>query len=229
MPIGPAVMKTRSISILIADAQFLVRLGLRRLIEGRSSMRIVGEVWNSEDLYEAASKYRPDIVIFDPDEPTNFSISDIAHVRAISPSTNFLVISANTDRVAIFDVLQSGGLSFLTKMCDEDEILGAVVATSKGEKFLCNKVIDIILEKHLPKEEATCAPTHLTRREEEVVRLTAGGMSAQQVAEKLFLSKHTVYTHRKNIMKKLGVHSVSEVILYAVNNGLVQQDTAMNT
>ncbi len=192
-------------------------------------MRIVGEVWNSEDLYEAARRFRPDIVIFDPDEPTNFSISDIAHVRTISPTSNFLVISGNTDREVIYNVLQSGGLSFLTKMCDEDEILGAVIATSKGEKFLCNKVIDIILEKHLPKEETTCAPAHLTKREEEIVRLTAGGMSAGQVAEKLFLSKHTVYTHRKNIMKKLGAHSVSEVILYAVNNGIVPQGVAADT
>jgi len=86
-------------------------------------------------------------------------------------------------------------------------------------------VIDIILEKHLPEEEETCAPTSLTVRELEIVRLTAQGQKAKEVAAQLFLSTHTVYTHRKNIMKKLGVNSASEMIVYAINNGLVQPTT----
>jgi DNA-binding NarL/FixJ family response regulator len=214
-------VKASPINVVIADSQFLVRVGLRHLFQQNERINVVDDAVTSDELMESVGRHHPDVVIFDHDNPASFKVSDIREVRTISPSTNFLIISADIARDSVFEVLQSGGLSFLTKECDEEEILGAVIATAKGEKFLCNKVIDVILEKHLPDKEATCAPSNLTVRELEIVELTARGHTAKKVAEELFLSTHTVYTHRKNIMKKLGVSSASELIVYAINNGLV--------
>jgi len=210
----------KSINIVIADSQFLIRLGLRSLFKEHHKIKVVDEAGDSKELLEAVSTHKPDVIIFDYDK-THFSISDISDVKKISPASHFLIISADNQKDSVFRVLKSGGLSFLTKECDEEEIIGAVLATAKGEKFLCNKVIDIILEKHLPEEEETCVPANLTVRELEIVKLTAQGNTANKVAEQLFLSTHTVYTHRKNIMKKLGVKSASGMIVYAINNGLV--------
>ncbi|MEZ5001795.1 MAG: response regulator transcription factor [Chitinophagales bacterium] len=213
-------MKAKPISVVIADSQYLIRLGLRHLFEGQSRINVVDDATRSDELMEAVLEHSPDVVIFDHDKPSHFKMEDISAVKRISPHTNFLIISSDDKKESIFRVLQEGSLSFLTKECDEEEIISAVIATSKGEKFLCNKVIDVILDKHVAKEEQTCAPTNLTTRELEIVKLTAQGLSAGKVADQLYLSPHTVYTHRKNIMKKLGVNSASELIVYAINNGL---------
>lgn len=215
-------MKAKPVNVVLADSQYLIRLGLHHLFQSHGRINVVGEAENSEELHEAVKVLQPDVVIFDYDDDEAFNIEDISISKKINPETNFLIISRDNKKDSIFQVLQSGGLSYLTKQCDEEEIMGAVIATAKGEKFLCNKVIDIILQKHMPAEEATCAPSNLTVRELEIVKLTANGLTARKIAEKLFLSTHTVYTHRKNIMRKLGVHSASELIIYAMNNGIIE-------
>ena len=215
-------MKAKPIDVVIADSRYLIRVGLCHLFEGHDRIKVVDEVVSSDELMTSVREHQPDVVIFDDDKPSYFKVSDIPEAKEISVETNFLIISGDYDKQSVFNVFQSGGLSFLTKECDEEEIINAVIATSKGEKFLCNKIIDVILEKHLPEEEQDCAATSLTVRELEIVQLTASGMTAKKVAAQLFLSPHTVYTHRKNIMKKLGVRSASELIVYAINNGLIQ-------
>lgn len=213
-------MKAKPVHVVLADPQYLIRLGLRHLFEGHPKIRVVDEAANSAELLDSVRTHHPDVVIFDYLRTPAFSIEDIAAVCKASPTSRFLVISDDSAKDSIFAALQSGALSFLTKECDEEEIVSAVIATSRGEKFLCNKVLDIILGKSLQEEDGTCSPTNLTVRELEIVKLTAQGHTARQVADKLFLSTHTVYTHRKNIMRKLGVNSASEMIVYAVNNGL---------
>lgn len=212
------------ITILIADAQILVRLGLRNLLGKQKDFKIVGEAATTDELLALAAKHRPDVVIFDYLSPRNFSVGDIAALRKLSPGSQFLIISSDESRDNIFKVIESGAISYLTKECDKDEIIGAIQATAKGEKFLCHKVIDIIIEKHLHGEEDECKPINLSMRETEIIKLTAKGWAAKTIAKHLFLSTHTVYTHKKNIMKKLKINSSSEMIVYAIQNGLVTKE-----
>jgi DNA-binding NarL/FixJ family response regulator len=121
----------------------------------------------------------------------------------------------------LFAAVACGVTSFLTKTCDETEIFSAVRAAAKREKFFCSKVLDVLLEKHFPGTD-NCAATELSVRETEIVRLVAEGYSSKDIAKMLFLSPHTVHTHRKNILRKLGIGSTSELVLYAVNTGLVK-------
>ena len=213
-------MRAKPINVTIADSQTLIRLGLRHLFENHSRINVISEAESSEELLEVVQERSPDVIIFDHDKPSHFAIEDITRGKAMSPDSQFLIISADSSKNTVFNVLKAGGLSFLTKECDEDEIISAVIATSRGDKFLCNKVIDIILEKEVDPDDVSCAPANLTAREVEIVQLTAKGYTAAKVADELFLSPHTVYTHRKNIMKKLGINSASELIVYAVNNGI---------
>jgi len=212
----PAFAET--ISIVLADAQFLIRLGLKQILSGNERFQIVGEAGDSDELLHLVQKHLPRVVIFDHHHPLLFQIENIVQSKALSPNTNFLIISADTNKERIYHILDLGGIGYLTKECESEEILSALQATAKGEKFLCHKVIDIILEARNTKEEDI--RTILSQREIEIIQLTGSGLSAKQIADKLFLSPHTVYTHRKNIMKKLHVNSASEMVLHAINAGI---------
>ena len=212
----------QSIRLLLADSQYLIRLGLKSLVARNRHIKIVGESSNTEELLKKVHDLQPDVVLMDYKNSHHFNLEDVKEVKAISPSSKLLIISSDDDKDNIFKVIEYGINSYLTKECSEEEIMNAIVATAKNEKFFCNKVLDIILAKHLSKEEDDCAPTELTVRELEIVGMIAEGHSTKDIAEELCLSTHTVYTHRKNVMRKLNVNSASELILYAINTGLVR-------
>jgi DNA-binding NarL/FixJ family response regulator len=208
-------------TILLADAQYLVRVGLRCILAKHPDFEVVGEVANDEDLAAALQALQPDVVILDYDGPDNFSQDSIGTIAAHSPAPKILIISEDRDKNSIFKVLERGVQSFLTKTCDEQEIADAVRAAVKGDKFFCTRIVDILLEKSFGKTDS-CAPTPLSPREIEIVQLVAKGYIAKEIGDLLHLSTHTVYTHRKNIMKKLQLQTPSELMLYALNNGILE-------
>ena len=212
--------KMESFSIVIADAQYLIRVGLRHILMANPACKVVAEVTDENALLAALKAHRPKVLVIDYAQTESFSPDTIQKIKTASPRTNILVISGDEDKKTIFQVLESGVNSFLSKQCDEKEILGAVLATAKGEKFYCTNVLNYLLEKSFPKEQE-CKPLPLTPREIEIVQLVSSGLIAKEIAGKLNLSTHTIYTHRKNIMKKLGINSTSELVLYAVNEGIV--------
>jgi DNA-binding NarL/FixJ family response regulator len=212
------------ISVVLADAQYLIREGLKNLLCSTKDVRIAGEATTSAELIQLIHDRKPDVVIFDYNNNKNFGVEDIQIVKRISPDTNFLIISSDDTKSTIYKAIELGAVSFLTKECDKDEIIGAVYATARKEKFLCHKIIDIIIEKHIHTDEDTCKAFNLSLRETEIIKLTAKGWTAKTIAGHLFLSTHTVYTHKKNIMKKLKINSSSEMIVYAIQNGLVTKE-----
>lgn len=212
------------IKIVIADAQYLIRIGLKNLLSSTKEFSIVGEATNSEQLLDLVKSFHPEVVIFDYNSEKNFILDDIKQIRKSSPKTNFLIISADESKPNIYKAIELGAVSFLTKECDKEEIVAAIYATAKGEKFLCHKVIDIIIEKHMHTDEDNCKAFNLSLRETEIIKLTAKGWTAKTIAGHLFLSTHTIYTHKKNIMKKLKINSSSEMIVYAIQKGLVTKE-----
>lgn len=215
---------TPKIKILIADTQILVREGLKCLMCKYKNIEIVGEVANSKELILSSKKLQPDVIMFDYWHPTAFDIDDITLVKNVSPKSQFVVISADNSKKNILKVIEKGVLSYLTKECDEEEIIGSIRAVLKKEKYLCHKVIDIIIDKHTHQEEDICKAFNLSSRETEIIKLTAKGWDAKTIAEHLFLSTHTIYTHKKNIMKKLDINTTSEMIVYAIQNGLAEKE-----
>ncbi len=212
------MIKTR---VLVADTHYLVRVGIIELLNNDDRFESVGECVDSNELRELLEQTRPDIVIMDYAQKEFFSLDDIRYIHEEYPKTKILIITADQLSDNIFQAIKYGAISFLTRDCDQDEILSALLSTAKNEKFICHRVVDIIINKNMDEEEPDCSGVKLTARELEVIRLTAEGLSAKEIAGKLFLSLHTVYTHKKNIMKKLNLSSSSEIILYAINNGLV--------
>jgi len=208
-------------TIAIADAQYLIRVGLRHLIEEFEQFEIVGEAGCEKELIKILEHHSPDVVILDYQQPKNFDLSSIEKIKSTSPESKILVISGDNEKENIYQVVQNGVSSFLTKSCDEEEIINAIKATAKQEKFFCNKILNFILEKSFAKPEDG-SPIPLSSREIEIVRLVVDGKIAKEIASELNLSTHTIYTHRKNIMNKLELKSTSELVLYALEKGIVK-------
>lgn len=216
-------MSNRVIQIAVADAQILVREGMKAMLASKSTMRIVAEASDRQELTALLNSHNPDVLALDYSAGDKFSPQDVAIIKDQRPLTEVLIISADLDRDKVRTAMKLGAKGFLTKDCGEMEILGAIEATARGEKFFCNKVLDIVLEREeiWSADAGPCDPVNFTNRESDIIRLMAQGRNAQEIATELSLSVHTVYTHRKNIHKKLGVSNATEVILYAIRSGLV--------
>ena len=210
-----------SISIVIADAEHLVRRGMRDLFSEIEDFNILSETENEEELIEEVQKHQPQVVILDHNQPKHFRPETVKQVKTIAPKSNILIISNDEDKKVIYQILEAGVKSYLTKTCDEEEVLDAVRATAKGDKFFCSRVLDFLWEKSFAKESEDTVVSPLSNREVEIVKLVAKGLIAKEIASELNLSTHTVYTHRKNIMKKLKLGTSTELVLYAVNHGIV--------
>lgn len=208
-----------TISTIIADSQFLIRTGLRHILSDKARCNVLAEVTNEIQLFEVIKKQKPDVVVLDYHQPGHFTTETVAKLKKNYPKVKLLVISADENKKNIYSVLENGVNSFLSKKCDEKEIINALYATSKNEKYYCNNVLNYLLEKSFPKDD--CTPLPLSPREIEVVKLVAKGLIAKEIASELYLSTHTVYTHRKNIMKKLKIGTTSELVLYAVREGII--------
>lgn len=212
-----------SLRILHANSNILMQNGLKTLAERGGGIDELKVCVDEECLLALLKEGLWDLLVIDYQAGGFDSVSTITRIRQAFPAQKMLVISGVIDNTQVLQVLEQGTEGFLTYECDEAEIVHSIFAIAKGEKFFCNKVLDIILNKHLYNTaEDNCSPTSLSERENEITALIAQGKTSKEIAEQLFLSPHTVHTHRKNIMKKLGVKSASELTLYAINVGLIQ-------
>lgn len=211
------------IKIIIADAQLLIREGLKKIISASDKIELLDEVSSAKELLGSLEKKIPNVIVIDYLQPNYFDIQIVEIIKNKYPKIEFLVISTDNKKDTILKSIDNGVKGYLTKECDAEEIMGAIHAVANHEKFLCHKVIDIIIDKHLHKEEDNCAALNISSRESEIIKLTAKGWNAKTIAEHLFLSTHTIYTHKKNIMKKLKLKSTSEIIVYAIQNNLIDE------
>lgn len=213
--------QTGTINTLIADNQPLIMAGLESYLADKQDIKIIGKVNKTNDLVEVVEKTRPALLIADYNIPGFISIDDIRNAMVSLPKMNVLLLSSDNDKSSILDAIQLGVKGYVTKECSLDEVGMAIRSTGKGEKFFCHKVLEIIMEKHL-KAEPGVNVSLLTARETEILQLISQGNSTQAIADKLFLSPHTVQTHRKSIIKKLNIKSPTEFVIYAMDFGLLK-------
>jgi DNA-binding NarL/FixJ family response regulator len=206
----------------LADTQALTNAGLTQLIGGRGDLRIVGNISSRADWMESISTHQPDLLIVDYNLPGFVVRSDLAVVAEISPATRILVVSGDEDPASILDVLQAGVIGFVKKDSSRDEILMAIQAASKGEKFFNHQILNIIMERRFQHDDSAAENGPLTARETEILKLLASGYSTQRLADALFLSPHTVQTHRKSIIRKLNIKSPTAFVIHAMDLGLIK-------
>jgi len=208
--------------VVIADAQYLTRVGLEHLVGEMPDFEVIASAQYWPEAESACKQHKADVLILDHQNLSQFSWDDLQALLQRHP-IHALVISDEDNPVVIHHALGTGIQSFLTKGCSAPEIRNALVAILTGEKFFCNKILDLIFSKHYANDAESCAPTQLSERELEIVALLVDGKSSKAIAEELCLSLHTVYTHRKNIMRKLQIRTVQELVSHAIQSGLVSR------
>jgi DNA-binding NarL/FixJ family response regulator len=214
------------IKVLIADNSFLIREGFRSIITANTEFKLVAEAEKAEELREKLLVSHPQVLVLDYTSPY-FSIDDIAIIHKEFPGVHILAITPPQSRIVISKAMENGIISYLLKDCGKDEIIEAIYSTAKGEKFFCGKILDTVLKdkeaSEVTKTEGvSCDGIKLSSREVEIIQLVAEGMSNKEIAERLFLSVHTVTTHRKNIMSKLGVNNTAGLVMFAIRQNLIE-------
>lgn len=212
-------------NVIIADSNELVRIGLRTVMASDRRIHIVGEAHSNDELKEQLKNFDTDIVIIDYTAP-NFSIDVIPQVLAKNKNVRFVAITPEQSAVTIVEALRSGVMSYIKKDCDIGEIMSSVNETYAGNKFFCGKILESIQKASIDVEDIdfesfSCEPVSLSVREVEIITLIAEGHTNGQIGEILHLSTHTITTHRKNIMSKLGVKNTAAIVMYAVKTNLV--------
>jgi DNA-binding NarL/FixJ family response regulator len=216
----------------VAASSVLMREGLKSLIKAIPSCEVI-EVAENKMLFGLIKENEPEVLVIDP---VSFEIShtDIASLKREFKNLHILAITNPLSKEEISSYLNSGVTGFLLKDCDKNEICEAIESTRKGDRFLCGKIADILVNDTRVKitsvfsKKLSCEGFVVSEREIEIIKLIAFGLSNKQIADKLCLSLHTVNTHRKNILQKLKVNNTAGVVMFAVKNNLLAEELHAN-
>jgi DNA-binding NarL/FixJ family response regulator len=221
---APKAEKMRTFRILIADDHEIVRRGVRALLETHPGWEIAGEAGDGREAVERSKALMPDLVLLDIGMPTLNGLDAARQILASCPLTSVLVLTMHDSEQVVRNVLAVGARGFLLKSDAGRDLVSAVESLQRHGTFFTSRVAELVLQGYL---NPRCTPgppqkNRLTPREREVVQLLAEGKTSKEVAVVLNLSVKTTETHRTNIMRKLDLHSVADLTLYAVRNGIVQ-------
>jgi len=218
-------LEAPKIKVVIADSNRLIRTGLNAVISAERDIQLVGEADSAERLGELLSSFEADVVLLDFTAP-GFGLEALALLVKNFPKTRVVAITPDQEGQTIINALKAGVTSYIKKDCDFGEIVSSVRETAGGSKFFCGKILQTIRAVNIDVNgenwaNFSCEPVHLSEREQEIITLIAEGHTNTAIAEQLFLSPHTINTHRKNIMQKLGVKNTAAIVMYAVKTNLV--------
>jgi DNA-binding NarL/FixJ family response regulator len=202
------------ISVLLVDDHNLVRRGFRRILEDEPDMVVVGEASNGAEAVELARKLKPDVIVMDCALPQMSGLVAARQILQDSPLAAVLMLSMHSEETWVRQAMDAGARGYLLKSAMDLELPAAVRKVAAGETVLDPSV----------SRPGTLKGEHdaaLTRRELEVLQLIVEGKSNRQIADQLGLSANTVGVHRANIMNALGIHKTAELVVYAIQNGLV--------
>jgi DNA-binding NarL/FixJ family response regulator len=207
------------IHILLADDHAVVRQGFKMILAAQPDMEIVGEAGNGREALDLASQLQPDVIVMDVAMPELNGIEATRRVADVSPRSRVLALSMHKDSVYVREILRAGARGYLLKDSVSSDLLAAVRAIARGEGYLSPGVSDAVLNDY--RRHVTDPIDLLTSREREVLQMIAEGKTNKDIATVLNLSVYTVDAHRGRIMEKLNVHSVTDLVRFAVRCGLV--------
>jgi DNA-binding NarL/FixJ family response regulator len=217
----------KSLRILIADDHDLMRRGLRTLLETHPGWTVCAEANTGRDAVAKAEELRPDIVIMDITMPELNGVEAARRILKASPSTEILILSVHHSDQLIREILAAGARGYIVKSDSDRDLLVAVEALSNHKPFFTPRATELMLNG-LDNRNAAAGglpqslSDRLTSREREIVQLLSEGKSSKEVASDLSISVKTAETHRANIMRKLEIHSVTELVRYAVRNQIIE-------
>ncbi len=214
----------KPIRILLADDHNLLRDGLRLLLERQSDFSVVAEASDGREAVRMAEEHKPDVAVMDIAMPVLNGIEATKQIVARCPPTSVIMLSMHHDESYIVRALNSGARGYLLKDSLKADLIAAVKSVSQGHSYFSPKVRLLLQEdyfRQMADKQKTDSLELLTVRESEILQLAAEGRSNKEIANLLNLSSHTVETHRAHILQKLNLHTVPELILYAVRKGII--------
>lgn len=207
------------ITILLADDHAVVRSGFRHLLAAQWDLSVVAEAASGTEALKLAEQHRPQVAVLDVTMPGLNGIETTRRLPSVSPQTSVLALSMHKDAVYVREMLRAGARGYLLKDCSETEFLTAVRAVAHGQGFLSSAVSGAVIDDF--RRHVTNPIDLLSSREREVLQLIAESRTNKEIAAALHLSVYTVEAHRGRIMEKLNLHSVGEIVRFAVRNGLI--------
>jgi DNA-binding NarL/FixJ family response regulator len=213
-----------TLRILLADDHTIVRQGLRKILEENRDWQVVAEAGNGRDAARLALELQPDVAILDIGMPLLNGIEATRQIARRLPDTKILILSMHSDEAYIIQALGAGARGYLLKDTADAELIGAVSAVTRGKSFFSPAVAKVMLDDYVRRlRERGIVDRYdaLSEREREIFQLIAEGHSNKAIAEVLGISPSTVETHRGHIMEKLDLHSIAEIVLYAVRRGVI--------
>ena len=210
--------------ILIADDHEVARKGIRSILEGHPGWEVCSEASDGREAVELASQSTPDVLLLDIGMPNLNGLDAARQILAFMPEARILILTIHDSEQVVREVLAAGARGFLLKSDAGRDLVAAVEALQNRRTFFTSKVAQMMLDGYLrPQQERDSFDQHvLTPREREVIQLVAEGKTTKEIATTLSLSVKTAETHRTNLMRKLDLHSIADLTLYAVRNGIVQ-------
>jgi DNA-binding NarL/FixJ family response regulator len=213
-------------SVLIADDQALVRVGLRKILESDPQTSVVGEVGDGEDAVAEARRLRPDVILMDIRMPVLDGIEATRRIVRAQPATRVLILTTFGLDGYVYDALHAGASGFMLKDAPPEELVAAVRIVASGEALLAPAVTRAVIDefaRRRPVSEPTvpAAVAELTPREREVLDLLARGLSNPEICAQLVISEATAKTHVAHILQKLGLRDRVQAVIYAYESGLL--------
>jgi DNA-binding NarL/FixJ family response regulator len=213
--------------ILIADDHEIVRRGLRQALAERPEWKVCGEASTGRDAVAKALRLKPDVVVMDIAMPEMNGLDATRKIRQSLPETQFVILTLHLSDQLVYDILEAGARSYILKSDAERDLITAVEAVSRKRTYFTSKVSEMMVNRfhsdpNQSREEAAPFRTRLTARQREIVQLLAEGKTNKEIANTLNISVKTAETHRANIMRRLALHNVSDLVRYAVKNQIIE-------
>ncbi len=207
--------------VLLVDDHAIVRTGVRSLLDSDDEFSVVGEAASGQDALALAARLKPDLVLMDITLPDMNGLEAMVRIKDTVPDTGVVILTMHEDEDYFFRAIQAGAAGYVVKGGGSENILTALRAVREGGIFLYPSVAKSLVAEYL-QEGDTPAVKSLSERELDVLRLTGDGLVNKEIAAQLGISVSTTQTYRTRIMEKLGLHTVAELIRYAIRKGIIR-------
>jgi DNA-binding NarL/FixJ family response regulator len=215
-----------ALRIIVADDHDIIRRGLKQLLTAHSGWEVVGEAKTGREAVALTEQIKPDVVVMDLSMPDLNGLEAARRIRKALPRTEILILTLHFSDQLVRDIVEAGVRAYIMKSDADKDLVSAVEALANHRSFFTSRAADMLLDgfrrPNVPPDPQTLLRSRLTSREREIVQLLAEGKSSKEVAVALGISVKTAETHRANIMRKLELHSVSELVRYAVRNQIIE-------
>ena len=214
-----------TIRLLLVDDHAVVRTGLKMLLNGQEDVEIVGEAGSAAEALQETERVQPTVILMDIGLPDKTGIEATREIKAKFQDVNIVALTIHEDEEYFFQMLNAGASGYVPKRAAPEELITAIRAAANGEVYLYPSMAKLLVRDYLNTDRPAGEKIDLdglTDREHEVFTMLAEGASNNEIAEALFISPKTVERHRENIMRKLNLHSRSDLVRYAIRKGIIK-------